>query len=178
MVTEKSALRTLLLAARRGMAPAARAAADDRLLAAVTKHLVTVRGKSFAGYVPMNTEPGASGGSTGEGAASLRELLGVTAIFPLVMPDGDLDWARGDVAPSPRGLWEPTGPRLGVHAIATVDLVIAPALAVDVSGMRLGRGGGAYDRALGRVPAGVPIVALVFDDELLPRVPAEPHDRP
>jgi 5-formyltetrahydrofolate cyclo-ligase len=52
-----------------------------------------------------------------------------------------------------------------------------PALLVDRSGMRLGRGGGSFDRALGRVAAGVPVVALVYDGEIVERVPREPHDR-
>jgi len=44
--------------------------------------------------------------------------------------------------------------------------------------MRLGRGGGSYDRALGRVPVGTFVCALVYDGELLDEVPREPHDRP
>jgi 5-formyltetrahydrofolate cyclo-ligase len=43
--------------------------------------------------------------------------------------------------------------------------------------MRLGRGGGSYDRALARVPVGTFVCALLFDDELLDAVPAAPHDR-
>ena len=63
------------------------------------------------------------------------------------------------------------GPRaarpLGAAAIAEADTVFVPALAVARDGNRLGRGGGSYDRALRRVPAGVPVVALLFDDELV-----------
>jgi 5-formyltetrahydrofolate cyclo-ligase len=44
-------------------------------------------------------------------------------------------------------------------------------------GNRLGRGGGSYDRALARVGGQVPTIALLYDGELLPDVPAEPHDR-
>jgi 5-formyltetrahydrofolate cyclo-ligase len=57
-------------------------------------------------------------------------------------------------------------------------VVIVPALAVSESGMRLGRGGGSYDRALARVGGQVPTIALVYDEELLPSVPAVPHDQP
>jgi 5-formyltetrahydrofolate cyclo-ligase len=56
--------------------------------------------------------------------------------------------------------------------------VLVPALAVDHRGQRLGRGGGSYDRALARVGERVPVVALLFDGELIDQVPAEPHDRP
>ena len=42
---------------------------------------------------------------------------------------------------------------------------------------RLGRGGGSYDRALGRVPVGTFVCVLLHDDELGLDVPVEPHDR-
>jgi 5-formyltetrahydrofolate cyclo-ligase len=53
-----------------------------------------------------------------------------------------------------------------------------PALAVDRAGNRLGRGGGSFDRALARVGPLIPVIALLYDDELLDQVPAEPHDAP
>ncbi|MBM0260688.1 5-formyltetrahydrofolate cyclo-ligase, partial [Micromonospora sp. 4G55] len=70
------------------------------------------------------------------------------------------------------------GPRLGRAAIGEAELVVVPALAVDHRGLRLGRGGGSYDRALARVPGRVLIVALLHDGELVEALPAQPHDRP
>ncbi len=61
--------------------------------------------------------------------------------------------------------------------MARARLLLVPALAVDRRGVRLGRGGGSYDRALARVAAGTPVVALLHDGELLDELPAEPHDR-
>jgi 5-formyltetrahydrofolate cyclo-ligase len=72
-------------------------------------------------------------------------------------------------------LLEPSGPRLGPAAVADAHLVVVPALAVDRTGTRLGRGGGSYDRALARVRA--PSVALLYAGELVDALPAEPHDR-
>ena len=57
-------------------------------------------------------------------------------------------------------------------------MVLVPALAVDHAGNRLGRGGGSYDRALARVGPLIPLIALVYDDELLDHVPTAPHDVP
>jgi 5-formyltetrahydrofolate cyclo-ligase len=74
---------------------------------------------------------------------------------------------------------EPVGARFGVGAIARADVVLVPALAVDRFGMRVGRGGGSYDRALALAPKSTPRWALVYDGELLPpglHAPTEPHD--
>ena len=57
-------------------------------------------------------------------------------------------------------------------------MVLAPALAVDRAGNRLGRGGGSYDRALARVGPLSPVIALLYDGELLAGEPAQPHDTP
>jgi 5-formyltetrahydrofolate cyclo-ligase len=97
-----------------------------------------------------------------------------------VLPDLDLDWAVYDgpaaLAPAARGLYEPTGPRLGRDAIRTADVVLVPGLGVSPAGERLGQGGGCYDRVLPRVPAGTPVAVVLFDDEVGVAVPAEPHD--
>ena len=61
--------------------------------------------------------------------------------------------------------------------MASADVVLVPALAVDGQGNRLGRGGGSFDRALARVGPLIPVIALLYDSELLPSVPAEEHDQ-
>jgi 5-formyltetrahydrofolate cyclo-ligase len=107
---------------------------------------------------------------------------GTYVILPRLLPDGDLEWASYEgpdsLVPGPRGVLEPSEPSRGVEAISRAALVLVPALAVDHRGQRLGRGGGSYDRALTRVGERVPVVALLYDGELIEQVPAEPHDRP
>jgi 5-formyltetrahydrofolate cyclo-ligase len=107
---------------------------------------------------------------------------GATVMLPVLRPDNDLDWAVYDgpdsLTSGPSGTMEPVDTRRGVAAIRTAALVIVPALAVDRStGVRLGRGGGSYDRALARVGPNVPTVALLHEGELIEGVPAEPHDK-
>ena len=57
-------------------------------------------------------------------------------------------------------------------------MVLVPGLAVSTDGLRLGAGGGSYDRALGRVPVGTFTCVLLYDGEVGRDVPVEPHDRP
>ncbi|PFG32306.1 5-formyltetrahydrofolate cyclo-ligase [Sanguibacter antarcticus] len=77
---------------------------------------------------------------------------------------------------------EPSTPSLGPEALELADVIIAPALAVDSSGNRLGQGGGWYDRALAHARPDVKIIALVFPEEIYDvtsrPLPQEDHDRP
>ncbi|MGH3738465.1 MAG: 5-formyltetrahydrofolate cyclo-ligase [Micromonosporaceae bacterium] len=171
----KPAVRSDLLSVRGALSPGVRHAADVRLLAALVTAVLTAGAGAVAAYLPFGSEPGAT--ATPALPDALRGA-GLRVLLPVLLPDLDLDWAEydGSLAPGRYGLREPTGPRLGPAALAGADLVIAPAVAVDSEGVRLGRGGGSYDRALARVPAGVPVVVPLYDDELVDRLPAEPHD--
>lgn len=132
------------------------------------------RAATVASYVSVGTEPG-----TGPLLESLL-AAGKRIILPCLLPDDDLDWAAydGDLLPARRGLLEPSGTPLGREAIASADVVLVPGLAVDSSGYRMGRGGGSYDRALGRVPVGTFTCVLLYDAEVGLAVPVEAHDRP
>ena len=57
------------------------------------------------------------------------------------------------------------GPALGLGAIGNALVIVAPALAVDHTGTRLGQGGGCYDRALARRRPDAVLVAIVNDQE-------------
>jgi 5-formyltetrahydrofolate cyclo-ligase len=172
----KTALRDQLVTARGRrslleVSQAARAIAENLLDTPELRRAATV-----AAYVSIGTEPG-----TGPLLEQLR-ALGRRVIVPVVLPDLDLDWAVYDgpdrLVRARRGLLEPAGERLGPEALATADVVLTPGLAVDRTGMRLGQGGGCYDRALGRVPVGTFTCTLLYDEELIDDVPAAGHDRP
>jgi 5-formyltetrahydrofolate cyclo-ligase len=65
--------------------------------------------------------------------------------------------------------------------VTAADVVLLPGLAVDARGMRLGRGGGSYDRVLSRLEragAHPRLVVLLYDTEVVAQVPAEAHDKP
>ena len=169
----KAVLRERVLAGRRDRSPAARATAAAAVSTALLAGLARVR--VLAAFVPEDTEPGA-----GRLPAAFTQL-GARVLLPVVPESGtELRWAvdTGRLAPGRFGLLEPVGPRLGPTAVGTADVVVVPALGVDRDGTRLGRGGGWYDRALRHARPGAVVVALVFDDEFVDRLPALEHDRP
>ena len=172
----KAALRRKIAAARARLGDAERAEAGHRLRDAVLALPETQMAGTAAAYYSVGTEPG---------TRSLVYALwkrGTYVLLPLLLPGGDLDWASYEgpdsLVPGPRGLLQPAEPPRGVAAVASADLVIVPALAADRRGVRLGRGGGSYDRALARVGGPVLTIALLYDGELLDEVPSGPLDLP
>lgn len=165
---EKRFVRRAVLAARAVAVPP-----DEALVASRVLGLAELRGTTtVAAYRSMPGEQ-----PTGQVIDRLL-AAGVTVLLPVLLDDDDLDWAsaEGPLSPGRCGLSEPTGQRLGPAALSRADAVLVPAVAVDRQGRRLGRGGGSYDRALGRARPGVPLIALVADAEVLERVPATAHD--
>lgn len=137
------------------------------------------RAHTVAAYVSVGREPG-----TRPLLDALR-ARGVRVLLPVLLPDNDLDWGAYEGAdalvPAGRGLLEPGGARLGVRAVVDADAVLLPGLAVDGRGMRLGRGGGSYDRVLARLAGAAAhpaLVVLLYGGEVVARVPEEPHDHP
>ncbi|HEY8455773.1 MAG TPA: 5-formyltetrahydrofolate cyclo-ligase [Actinopolymorphaceae bacterium] len=133
------------------------------------------RAAVVAAYVSVGTEPG-----TGPLLEALSRR-GIRVLLPVVERDLDLNWAAytgpSALAPARFGLLEPTGPRLGKEVIATADAVLLPGLAVDRTGMRLGRGGGSYDMALPRVAREAFSCVLLHEGELFDEpVPSDRHD--
>ena len=105
-----------------------------------------------------------------------------------------LDEAGAPLGAPRWGLWEagqalvtlgrppaqPVGEARGAESLKEADLIVIPALAASVDGTRLGQGGGWYDRALMHRSPTTPVVAVIFDDEVVEAglIPAEPHDVP
>lgn len=175
LTERKSLVRRQVLASRAKLPESERKAAGSEIL----HHLLELPELGMAGtvaaYISVGTEP------------PTRALVyalwkrGSYVLLPVLRDDNDLDWASYEgpesLVPGPRGLLQPTEPPRGVRGITSADFVIVPALAAGMDGHRLGRGGGSYDRALARVGAAVPTVALLHEGELLDRVPAGAHDQ-
>ncbi|MGN9807836.1 5-formyltetrahydrofolate cyclo-ligase [Micromonospora sp. BQ11] len=171
--------RAALLARRRALDAPRRAEAAARVQAELVSVVRRLRPHRMTAYVPVGSEPGGA-----DLPAVLHAALppGGELLLPVLRDDLDLDWAAWSgpdaLVAAGRGMREPAGPRLGVDAVTGAQLVVVPGLAVDRRGLRLGRGGGSYDRALVRVPATVLTVVPLHDGELVDALPAEPHDRP
>nr|WP_262386852.1 5-formyltetrahydrofolate cyclo-ligase [Streptomyces sp. TRM49041] len=179
MVPDKAGLRKQLLAARTLLTTEDVRRATAVLADTALELPELARARTVAAYVSVGREPG---------TRALLDALrtrGVRVLLPVLMADNDLDWAVYEgaegLAPARLGLLEPSGPRLGPDAVVTADAVLLPGLAVDGRGMRLGRGGGSYDRVLARLTragAAPALVVLLYAHEVVARVPEEPHDHP
>ena len=172
---DKSVLRAQLLADRRRLPAADRDRAGQRYVAIAADVPELAAASVVCCYHSFSTEP-----PTGPLLAWLAGR-GVRVLLPVLRADLDLEWAEyrdaEPMRPTAAGPLEPSGPLLGVSAIEAADAVVAPGLAVDRAGVRLGRGGGSYDRALARAGPDAFVVVLLYDGELRDAVPHESHDR-
>jgi 5-formyltetrahydrofolate cyclo-ligase len=172
----KTELRAEILLARRTLAPQL----HDAEAHALCGHLPAFigGGETVCGYVPIGSEPGSD--------ELIDSLLrrGVRVLLPVARDDGaglpvPLRWGEyrpGGLVRARFGLREPAEPWLPADTVAAATVVLVPALAVDRAGVRLGRGAGFYDRSLPLAASTARLVAVVRDDELVDRLPAEPHD--
>jgi 5-formyltetrahydrofolate cyclo-ligase len=172
----KASLRAELLAARSRRTEHERAAAGDALAQLALQEWPEV--SAVAAYAGVGSEP------------PTRPLLDALRaqdreVWLPVVAGSELRWAPYDgwerLVEGPVSLLEPPpGASVGELPDA-VTLWLVPALAVDRHGVRLGRGGGYYDRALARAGAPRPpreVVAVVYDTEVVERLPREQHDVP
>jgi 5-formyltetrahydrofolate cyclo-ligase len=173
---DKVTLRARVLGARSRLAAQQRADAGRLIRDALLSLPQLEMAGTVAAYYSVGAEPDT------RGLVFALWKRGTYVLLPVLQPDGDLDWASYEgpdsLRPGPRGLLEPGESPRGTDAVARADVVLVPALAVDGRGNRLGRGGGSYDRVLARVGPLIPVIALLYDDELVDRVPAAPHDVP
>ncbi len=157
VATARRALTSVQLAeARQAVAEIvlARCDADADADADRTWHIVLA-------YQPLPTEPCSTQLLDG-----LRER-GCAVYVPVLRADRDLEWTALD-----------GGTAHSVDFAASAEAVLVPAFAVDRRGMRLGRGGGSYDKVLSRVSPDAVLVALLHAGEVLTDVPADDWDRP
>jgi len=143
-----------------------------QLAALLEKHGV----RSVSCFLSSPTEPGTR--------AFIADAIrrGIRVLLPVMREDGLLDWTvaqpEGDEIETPLGVPEAVGELLGPIAVNDVDLMLVPAAAVDVTGMRMGWGRGFFDKTLGSMARRPPVYAVIYDSELVDSVPRDVHDQP
>lgn len=180
MKDSKTALRKEMKARREALV-AAHPDAGERLAEAFAASGAPGPGRGVAGYWPFGAEidprPLLRRFHAQGHDLSLPALIdgpeGLRMIFRAYEPDADL-------SEGPYGIWQP-GPEA---AEVFPDLILAPLLAFDRKGGRLGYGGGFYDRALDYLKATkkrnekpLQVWGVAFSAQEVPDVPTEPHDQ-
>lgn len=171
---EKAAMRRTMIAARDALTHPARFAASRALLD--EEHwdqllpFLPPKGGVIAAYIAMRSE-------LDPGLLVMRLVAqGYTIACPRVTPDGLTFHRVGSAAelmPGPFGTREPPADA----ALMKPDLFLAPLLAFDAEGHRLGYGKAYYDRAFANFPA-AKRVGIAFEFQKVAHVPREPHDLP
>ena len=169
----KAALRKQILAALEKIPPAARVDTSAQVCAHLREWDIWKNATAILLFAPMPAEP------------DLWPLLeaalaaGKIAALPRYHPAGKLYAAArvqnlpGDIVSGAFGIREP-GPHCPEQPLSRFELILAPGLAFDSSGRRLGRGKGFYDRFLAGV-RGVKC-GVAFDEQIVDEVPAGPGD--
>lgn len=107
---------------------------------------------------------------------------GLSVLLPRTLPARRMEWVSNPTQVTMRTQYprvpEPVGPPQPKTLWDHTQVVLVPALAADPTGNRLGQGGGYYDTLLADRPRQAHIVAVIFDEDLLPagQVPTGPHD--
>lgn len=166
---DKRSVRRDLRARRREIAAGRDLAADGRRLADLATE--AVRGRAVASPGPRLTVLSYESVPAEPPTDALNRALvaaGHRVLVPITLPDLDLDW---------HDVTDPARTPLGLEAVAEADVVLAPGLAVDSGGVRLGQGGGCYDKALPRRRQGTAVLVLLHPGELHDGpLPHEEHD--
>jgi 5-formyltetrahydrofolate cyclo-ligase len=112
-----------------------------------------------------------------ERAATAGKRVALPRVDPATFALSLLLWSEGD--PLVKSGWGVMEPEASAPAVAgaDVDLIIVPALAIDLEGYRVGYGKGCYDRLLGSLP-GKASVGIAYDFQLIEQCPRTEGDVP
>ena len=168
----KVALREEIRQKIAGIDAAVRHAASQKIQDAVLGHSEWGKVQTVALYLSLPDEPE----TRGILQAALSE--GKRVVMPKIDLTEGLTWwmLKGGNLPKTSSLWEPSPEKSTRVAVEEITGFLVPGRAFDPRGVRLGRGGGHYDKALSRRSRHAWVVGLFYSVQELPEIPQEPHD--
>jgi 5-formyltetrahydrofolate cyclo-ligase len=178
--SEKKDLRSRLIQQRQAMAPADWQAKSEAICQHLSQSEIYRSAQVILAYMSTRQEPDLS-------------ALWKDNILPKVLPKHwglsrcvgpDLAWHACSPSKTEQlqvgayGILEPIA-TLPMLEPEEVDLILVPAVACDRQGLRLGYGGGFYDRLLSHPQwSNIPTIGIVFDFAYLEHLPTDPWDCP
>lgn len=173
---QKATIRKEILGKRKSQDPMARAALSRSILRTLLNHPEFQKADEILVYLSKDGEVGT------DNLLSRAFELGKRVCVPVVDPTSKE--LRISELPGPEvsfrlgnfGVREPAEEDLNFVPPNQIDLVVAPGLAFDRRGGRIGYGKGYYDRLLSRLGSHVPRIALAFDFQVLDAVPQDEND--
>lgn len=88
-----------------------------------------------------------------------------------------IDDFGNDLIPGESNALQPDPDKCRAVPIDCIDIALIPGVAFDEKGGRIGSGDGYYDRLIPHLPLTTRKVALALDDQIIPMVPLESHDK-
>jgi 5-formyltetrahydrofolate cyclo-ligase len=169
----KAVIRKRARALRNSIPEAARSARSEKIVERVVASAPFERARSVGLFWPMLER----GEIDVRGIDRIARERGKQVAYPFLESDSEMRLAYAEPASlEERGHGFAEPPESAPAATADELVVIVPALAVDPTGHRIGYGKGFYDRLLARMcPPGYAI-AVAYDFEVVPEVPASEHD--
>ena len=170
---QKRAVRATVRQSIRRINPTQRAAASASAVALLLEQEQWKKAKSVLLFTPLGDELDLL--LCFEEARTAGKLIAL----PRYLPDQAVYCAamyEGTPETLSRGQFGVPEPRVNAPVVPLnrLDLALVPGVAFDLSGRRLGRGRGFYDRLLAEV-TGVKC-GVAFDEQIVPELPEEPHD--
>ena len=173
---QKATIRKEILEKRKSQDPKSRAAQSRSIMRTLLSRKEFLKADKILIYLSKEGEVG-----TNDLLGRAFEL-GKRVCVPVV--DRESDELRVSELPGPDssfrlgsfGVREPAEEDLNFVPPDQIDLVVAPGLAFDRRGGRIGYGKGYYDRLLSRLGSQVPRIALAFDFQVLDAVPQDEND--
>lgn len=173
-VAAKQALRSQLRAARRALTPVARGLAAAQVSARVIAQFAAQPPVALASYLALPDELDLAAVHAWWWSRSASARIW----FPRVCGPGTLTWhalaSLGETTVGSYGIREPDPAHVAAAELPATATLLVPGVGFTAEGLRLGQGGGFYDRLLPTHRG--PTMGVGFACQCVVELPAEAHD--